>query len=85
MRRTPTEVEVRQIRLMQGKVSAQVAGELFDLGAETVRRIWRRETHRNVVDGAEGTADESINRLGALLSQEPPEGEEGTGDGNIPA
>lgn len=84
MKRTPTASEVMQLRRLQGEMSAQAAGLLFDLGAETVRRIWRRETHRKVPDAVETPEEvgESVGRLADLLNQEPPEGEP---DDNVPA
>lgn len=76
MRRQPTELEVRQIRALQGEMSAQACGVLYDLGAETIRRIWRRETHRHVTDAPEtdSGASESLDRLSELLRAEPTEG-----------
>lgn len=82
MPRSPTEPEVRRIRAMRGQASAQDVGTLFDLGAETIRRIWRRETHRHVQDAAEPSPDlaGSLAVLGNLLNTEPPSAEEGSSD-----
>lgn len=57
------------------EVSAQSVAELYDLAPETVRRIWRGETHRKVKrhDNTEAGADESLARLTKALSGEAKE------------
>lgn len=68
---------VIKIRELRGGFTAQVVGEMFDLNAETVRRIWRGESHRKVgmaVPGATGEGrgvdvEESLARLKRITEQ----------------
>ena len=43
-----SEEDVFKIWQMKGKVSPRDAAELFDISLETVRRIWRGDTHRSL-------------------------------------
>ncbi|MDE2097555.1 MAG: hypothetical protein KGL39_09940 [Patescibacteria group bacterium] len=42
-----SEDDIRAIRQAEGKVSAGAVADYYQVGVETIRRIWRRDTFRH--------------------------------------
>lgn len=56
--RTPnssfTDEDVVAIRLLEGRTIARVVADMYGVGPETIRKIWRRDTFRHVGAGQDG-------------------------------
>lgn len=65
--------QVARLRLLQGEVSAVDAAKALNVSPETVRRLWRGETHfKGVrVEMGEGVMEESLEHLKHLLEDKP--------------
>jgi len=60
-----TSEQIRQLRRIQldGGMSAAEASKAFSISPETVRRLWRGETHRADISTYASTAEESLARI----------------------
>lgn len=69
-----SDADILAIRGLEGKVRARTAADLYDVGVETIRKIWRRETFRHVGKEADSKIlDQGRRDLSSPLDQEPPD------------
>ena len=77
--RTPNssfaDEDITAIRLLEGRTIARVVADMYGVGPETIRKIWRRDTFRHVGAGQDGKMLRQAGQ-GALPGVDEPTAEE---------
>lgn len=65
---------IRQLRVIhiEGVLTAAEASKAFSISPETVRRLWRGETHRTISPTLSLSAEESLARIMAGAAKPEP-------------